>query len=516
MARASPRIKTDIPARIKISDMETGGRIVNISLDSAYIIETQSILNKKPGSSMLISYELEPLKCFEQWGRIIRAEKTGFAVILEDMDIQARLIHWNYIIRNLINIKSCPYCGKEYIRIPEVCETCNWQLNFEDPDYFNYYERKRLIARIQQGISNLDVDNLYRIYNFLRTDILKSTHTEGIQEFVGTSSSMLEVFSNIRKIAPTDLPVLILGETGTGKELTALAIHERSPRKNKPFLTINCAAIPETLLEAELFCYERGAFTGAFTTKKGKFELADGGTVFLDEIGDLPVSLQAKLLRFLEDGVVERIGGKGGKKVNVRIIAATNSDLEKAIKEGRFRSDLYFRLNAFTIKLPPLRERGEDKIVLANYFFKKFTKTEPPRIKGFSEGAINAIMNYSWPGNVRELINKIRRAIVIAKGELITPSDLELDDYISVNNDYVSTENTPLKGIISKIQKEQTIRALIQSNFNISRASKALGISRQGLYGLLKRYAIDISYLKATNQTDNVNTPSKTSTPENK
>ncbi len=499
MTRLSPRIKTDIPAEIKANNIEAHGKIVNISVDSAFVIESPPIITKKPGVEILIRYELPGSGPFEHCGRILRAEKSGFALSFENMDIQAKLHHWNYIIGGLINIKSCPYCGKEYMRIPEVCIECNWRLDFEDPDYFDFFEKRRLINRIQQGILNLDRESLYRIYNFLKTDILKTPDSEGMQEFVGTSSKMLEVFSNIRKIAPTDLPVLILGETGTGKELTALAIHERSPRKGKPILTINCAAIPETLLEAELFGYERGAFTGAYTTRKGKFELADGGTVFLDEIGDLSVNLQAKLLRFLEEGMVERIGGKGGRRVDVRIIAATNCDLERAMREGRFRSDLFFRLNAFTIKLPPLRERGEDKIILANYFLRKFLKGDLSRIKGFSESAINAVMNYSWPGNVRELINKIRRGIVIATGEALTPSDLELEDP-GVSSDQMSKEHTPLKGIISRIQKEQTIKALIQCNLNISRASRELGISRQGLYGLIKRYRIDISSLRSQDQ----------------
>ena len=195
-----------------------------------------------------------------------------------------------------------------------------------------------------------------------------------MEEFVGTSPAMLQVFSRIRKVAKTDLSVLILGESGTGKELTALAIHERSPRKAKPFVTINCAAIPENLLEAELFGYEKGSFTGAYTSRKGKMESAEGGTIFLDEIGEMPMSLQAKLLRFLQDRVVERIGSTSGRRVNIRVIAATNCDLNCAQDEGRFRSDLYFRLDEFAIGLPPLRERGEDVVVLARYFLTKFAR----------------------------------------------------------------------------------------------------------------------------------------------
>jgi transcriptional regulator with GAF, ATPase, and Fis domain len=237
---------------------------------------------------------------------------------------------------------------------------------------------------------------------------------------------MKEIFSKIRKVAPTDIPVLILGESGTGKELTALAIHERSTRNNNAFVPINCAAIPESLLEAELFGYERGAFTGAYTSKKGKFEDADGGTLFLDEIGELSPNLQAKLLRFLENQIVERIGATKGRKVNVRVIAATNCNIEFAIENGQFRKDLYYRLSAFPINLPPVRERGGDKEVLAKYFLKRFSR-EMGLPKEFTEDAITSIRNYGWPGNVREIINKVRKAIIMANDKLISPQDLDLN-----------------------------------------------------------------------------------------
>ena len=202
------------------------------------------------------------------------------------------------------------------------------------------------------------MEQLQKLVNFVDVDLLKVRASEEMQDFVGTSPHMLQIFSKIRKVAKTELSVLILGESGTGKELTALAIHERSTRKSKPFVTINCAAIPENLLEAELFGHEKGSFTGAYATKKGKMESADGGTVFLDEIGEMPMSLQAKLLRFLQDRIVERVGSTSGKKVNVRVIAATNCDLDLAIQEGRFRSDLYYRLDEFAIQLPPFGTGG--------------------------------------------------------------------------------------------------------------------------------------------------------------
>jgi transcriptional regulator with PAS, ATPase and Fis domain len=293
---------------------------------------------------------------------------------------------------------------------------------------------------------------------------------------------MKEVFSKIRKVGTTDLPTLILGESGTGKELTALAIHERSTRHGKAFVPINCAAIPETLLEAELFGYERGAFTGAYHSKMGKCEQADGGTLFLDEIGELSPGLQAKLLRFLENQIVERIGARTGKKVNVRVISATNCKLDSVIAEGRFRKDLYYRLNGFTIDLPPVRERSEDKIVLAKYFLKTFSR-ETGVSKVFTEEAVKAILGYAWPGNVREMINKIRRAIVMSDGDFIKPEDLEIE----MGGAADEKEDT-LKEVKGKIEKQKVKEALEICANNISNAAKMLGISRPSLYNLKRKY----------------------------
>jgi transcriptional regulator with PAS, ATPase and Fis domain len=295
---------------------------------------------------------------------------------------------------------------------------------------------------------------------------------------------MKETFSKIRKVAPTDVAVLILGESGTGKELTALAIHERSRRSNNAFVPINCAAIPETLLEAELFGYERGAFTGAYTSKKGKFEEADGGTLFLDEIGELSPSVQAKLLRFLENQIVERVGATKGRKVNVRVITATNCNLEFAIEDGKFRKDLYYRLATFPINLPPVRERDEDGIVLARYFLRRFSR-EMGVLKEFTEDTIKAIRNYSWPGNVREIINKIRKAIIMSNGRFISPQDLDLN----LEETILKTEDC-LKDAKEKIEKQKLRETLEICGNNILKASKKLGISRPSLYSLKKKYGI--------------------------
>jgi transcriptional regulator with GAF, ATPase, and Fis domain len=304
------------------------------------------------------------------------------------------------------------------------------------------------------------------------------------EQFIGASKAMLEVFSMIRKFALTDGPVLILGETGTGKDITARAIHERSQRSGGPFIVINCAAIPEGLLESELLGYEKGAFTGAYMNRKGKFEHAHDGTVFLDEIAELPLPLQAKLLRILEDQTVERLGSKTGRKVNVRVITATSKDLQQEVLNGRFRIDLFHRINTFTITLPPLRDRGEDKVVIAKYYLAKFCVQEGVS-KHFSKESLETITMYSWPGNVRELINKIRRAIVVSQSDIITPSDLSTEILEQVNKG--------LKGNAKPvIEKHQLIEVLHMTSHNISRAARLLGVSRPTLYSHMKKYGLHI------------------------
>ena len=230
-----------------------------------------------------------------------------------------------------------------------------------------------------------------------------------------------------------DVPVLITGESGTGKELVARAIHGQSARSSGAFVAINCGAIPETLLESELFGYEKGAFTGAVQQRKGRIESAQGGTLFLDEIGDIPLGLQVKLLRFLQDHKIQRLGGKESITVDVRILAATNIDLQKAINEGRFRDDLYFRLCVVSIAIPPLRERGSDIILLARAFLLRFSSELKKPIKGFTPQAVEALLSYGWPGNVRELENRVKRAVVMAEGGYVTPENLELQDTVFIS-----------------------------------------------------------------------------------
>lgn len=304
------------------------------------------------------------------------------------------------------------------------------------------------------------------------------------ETIVGVSPAMQKVYGVIRRVSGTDLPVLITGENGTGKELVARAIHRQSTRKSTPFVAINCGAIPETLLESELFGHEKGSFTGAHRQQKGKVEFAADGTLFLDEIGELPLSLQVKLLRFLQDGEIERVGGREKLSVNARVIAATNVDLQEAIAAGRFREDLFYRLSVVQLALPSLRERGEDALLLAQVFLTRYRDTLNRRITGLSDEARAAIAAYSWPGNVRELENRIKRAIIMAARPMIHPEDLELS-----HDDSGPTPPT-LKEAKARCERDLIEQALIRANWNVSRASEQLGISRQALSESIKKHGL--------------------------
>ena len=305
---------------------------------------------------------------------------------------------------------------------------------------------------------------------------------EGI---VGSSPRIRTVVDMIRRVGPSGVPVLVTGESGTGKELVARAIHRQSARRTRPCVAINCGAIPETLLESELFGHEKGAFTGAAQQRKGRIEGAQGGTLFLDEIGDIPLALQVKLLRFLQDLKIQRLGAKETISVDARIIAATNVNLQKAISEGRFREDLYYRLCVVTISVPALSERGSDITLLARTFLTKFAEDEQKSLKGFTPQALEALTAHSWPGNVRELENRIKRAVVMAEGKYVTPMNLELIDPSS------SEEGTStLRRSRDSREKDLVRLALEKAEGNVSRAAAELGISRPTLYQLLARYGL--------------------------
>ena len=322
------------------------------------------------------------------------------------------------------------------------------------------------------------VASLERENQALREDV-----SGGFEELLGISSAMQVVYDKIRRVAGSDVPVLIQGETGTGKELVARAIHRQSPRKDSPFVAINCGAIPETLIESELFGHEKGSFTGAHRLQKGKVEFAHQGTLFLDEIGDLAMPMQVKLLRFLQEGKIERIGGRESVDVDVRIVSATNVPLKDAMERGRFREDLFYRLGVVELVVPPLREREEDALVLARAFLGRF-KSLNSKVNGFAPEACDAIRAYAWPGNVRQLENRMKRAVLMARGGLLTREDLELQP----------AEQAPgpktIREARAQLEKSMIQQALAVHNGNISRAAEDLGLSRQTFYDLLSKYGI--------------------------
>jgi two-component system, NtrC family, response regulator len=312
----------------------------------------------------------------------------------------------------------------------------------------------------------------------------QSFRFEVFEDMVGASVQMQGVFALIRKVATSNVPVLLLGESGTGKELTALAIHRRSPRKDGPFVAINCNAISENLLESELFGHEKGAFTGAHMQRKGLIENAAGGTLFLDEIGDLRPPIQVKLLRFLQERRFQRVGGRQELQVDARIVAATNADLTSAIANGTFREDLYFRLAVVVVNLPPLRQRGEDLFVAARAFLDRFAEAHGKAGLTFAPETVRALARHTWPGNMRELQNRIQRAVIMADGKRITVKDMELTNGAGV------TPVTTLKEARESIEREMIQEALKRHAGRISSAATELGISRPTLYELMEKLGI--------------------------
>ena len=302
---------------------------------------------------------------------------------------------------------------------------------------------------------------------------------------VAASEGMLSVCRMIEKVAPTDVTTLLLGESGTGKELLARALHRLSPRAEQRFVAINCAAIPENLLESELFGHEKGAFTGAVKQIPGKVELADGGTLFLDEIGDMPLALQAKMLRFLQERVIERVGGREEISVDVRVVCATNQNPIELIREDLFREDLYYRVSEITIDIPPLKDREEGRLILARSILAKYANQQRRTIVGFTDDANDAIESYSWPGNVRELENKIKGAVIMADGKQITAADLGIDGIESGEVDSLN-----LREVRQRAESKAIRTTLMKSYGNISRAAEQLGVTRPTLYDLLNKYGL--------------------------
>lgn len=346
-----------------------------------------------------------------------------------------------------------------------------------------------------EKIAPADIEQITNVFEKVTNVLSKMEAKELFPHIIGSSSSMRGIFTQIIKIAPTNSTVLIFGESGTGKELIATSIYEHSLRKIRPFIKINCVAIPEGLLESELFGHERGAFTGAIAEKKGKFEIANGGTVFLDEIGDMPLPTQAKLLRVLQEKEFERVGGTATIKVDIRFIAATNKNLLKMIGEGTFREDLFYRLNVFDVQLPPLRERKEDIAQLSQFFLANISKDKDIKL---SQQTLQVLIGYSWPGNVRELRNVLEQASVLCEGSVIEPRNLpELvlrqSSMLALNN---IRENIPLNEKMELIEKEMITSALIKTGGVQTKAAHILGINQRSLWHRIKKLNIDAHAIK--------------------
>ncbi len=347
---------------------------------------------------------------------------------------------------------------------------------------YDFYEKPvdtdtlKLLVDRAFNIAELEAENR-RLQN--------QVHESPLDGIVAASESMLAVCKMIEKVAPTDVTTLLLGESGTGKELLARAVHKCSPRAEENFVAINCAAIPENLLESELFGHEKGAFTGAVKTTPGKVEVANGGTLFLDEIGDMPLPLQAKLLRFLQERVIERVGGRQEIPVDVRVVCATNQNTEQLIRDGLFREDLYYRIAEITINIPPYRDREEGRLILARTLLQKYAKLQKRAVSGFSDDAVTAIESYRWPGNVRELENKIKGAVIMADGKFVTALDLGL-----TGNADDEGESLNLREVRQRAETKAIRVALTRSYGNISKTAEMLGITRPTLYDLLGKYGL--------------------------
>ncbi|WP_198556406.1 PEP-CTERM-box response regulator transcription factor [Glaciecola sp. 33A] len=316
---------------------------------------------------------------------------------------------------------------------------------------------------------------------------LLSLSTPSMGRIMGNSEAIQAISRKAEKIALTDITALLLGESGTGKEVFARSIHEHSTRKTQPFVAINCASIPENLLESELFGYEKGAFTGANKTTLGKIETAQGGTLFLDEIGDMPLGLQAKMLRFLQERVIERVGGRNEIPVDIRVVCATHRDLQNMVKEETFREDLFYRVGEIIISIPPLRDRDDDVVLLAKIFLNQYKEEYGAKTNGFSSEAIEAMLRYSWPGNIRELQNKLKSAVVLAEGTVINADDLGLIAKVKESEPMVLN----LREVREQAESKAIRRAYHQSEQNISKTAELLGVTRPTLYSLIDKYHLE-------------------------
>lgn len=409
--------------------------------------------------------------------------------VTSDLEYASELITKHEVTVGLAHLDGIAEPSPELENIILANNTMEW-IAFVQPDALLLPTVCQMIGKLFHDYHTLPADHGRLLValghahgkSALRMQWLSQRKNTCQYKMIGSCQAMHLLFDNLQKIGSTNAPVLITGENGTGKELAACAIHQQSDRADNPFVAVNCAALPTHLIQSELFGYEKGAFTGAHQRKIGRIETAAGGTIFFDEIGDLPLDLQVHLLRFLQDKVIERLGATSGTHVDVRVIAATNTDLEKAVREGRFREDLYYRLNVLRVKIPPLRERENDVDLLAKVYFDKFSKENRSSAKGFSQKAMAAMRAYHWPGNVRELTNRVRSALIMSENRLISATDLGLDQPIIIQNakklDYAR----------SQAEHELIRNTLRYNGNNVAQSARQLGISRATLYRLINKF----------------------------
>lgn len=348
---------------------------------------------------------------------------------------------------------------------------------------YDFYQKP-----IEPDILCLVVERAFRVFELEKEnrDLARQHVTYPLKGIIAASPEMHEICRTVERLAPTDMTTLIYGESGTGKEVLAHALHTLSQRVHQPFIAVNSAAIPESLLESELFGHEKGAFTGASKQVKGKFELADGGTFFLDEIGDIPLSLQPKLLRFLQERVIERVGGRKEIPVDVRVVCATHQNIPKLIEEGKFREDLYYRINEMVISIPPVRERTGDIEVLAKAFLARYVEQVKSKVTGFSEAAIAAMESYSWPGNVRELESRVKRAVIMSNSPVVDVQDLELSEGQQID------KKMSLREVRDSAERTAICQALAECGGNVSKAAELLEVTRPTLYSLLNKFNLKV------------------------
>jgi DNA-binding NtrC family response regulator len=449
--RRVPRFPVGIPVTIESHARTSEGKITNLGLKGAFI--NLAAPAKFP---TVVNLQFSPgpqTHNFDVLARVVRTERKGMATEFLDLDSHARSILWDSLLPLVpLKLAACLYCGQKVLPQASLCPNCHKSLQFIQKDY---------LATLEE-----DQDD---------------------EEMVGTCEAMRDIFQLIRKVASTDVPVLVTGASGTGKEMVARAIHERSHRGKMPFIAINCGAIPRELLESELFGHEKGAFTGAYQSTKGTVERAEGGTLFLDEVGELPLALQVKLLRFLQEFSFERVGGRKTIKVDLRVISATNADLKEMIAQNRFREDLYYRLDVVGVDLPPLKDRGDDVLIIANRFLKHYANKVGKDLRGFGHEAAIALQSYHWPGNIRELINRIRRSVVMAEGPWVTPEILGLATTIASAPEPLMA-GLSLKEAKARFEADLLVKVLKHYQGNVVLAAQTLQISRSMMYHLIQKY----------------------------